>query len=313
MRYRPMGHSDLVVSVVGVGCNNFGRRIGPPETRAVIEAALDQGVTLFDTADSYGESEALLGEVLAGRRDTVVLATKFGNDTRGRVGAPGEPRGSRRYIRAAVESSLRRLRTDFIDLYQYHMPDGVTPMEETLAALDELVEEGLVRHIGSSNLAAWQVADADWLARTRGSARFIAAQNHYNLLHRAAEAELVPACLQYGIGLLPYFPLANGLLTGKYRRGAQPPVGTRLSSRPALIEEAPFTLLEALAAYAAERGRRLLDVAIGGLAARPAVACVIAGAMTPEQVRDNVAAGSWEPDPDDWADLDALLSTAGER
>jgi aryl-alcohol dehydrogenase-like predicted oxidoreductase len=307
MRYRRLGDSGLVVSVVGLGCNNFGRRLSVDQTRPVVEAALDAGITLFDTSDSYGDSEVQLGEVLAGRRDDVVLATKFGSDLRGRLGADWGARGSRRYIRKAVESSLTRLRTDWIDLYQLHFPDPSTPMEETLEALDELVTEGKVRYVGCSNLTAWQVADADWIARTRGLTRFVSAQNHYSLLERDVERELVPACERYGVGLLPYFPLANGLLTGKYRRDQPAPEGTRLADRPQALTDAVFDKIEALESYAAARGRSLLDVAIGGLAARPAVASVIAGATKPEQVQANAAAGGWEPSADDLAALDAVL------
>jgi aryl-alcohol dehydrogenase-like predicted oxidoreductase len=304
---RPLGTSGLVVSRVGLGCNNFGRRIGPEQTRAVVHAALDAGVTLFDTSDSYGDSEELLGAALAGRRDEVVIATKFGWDVGGANVPDWGARASRRYVRRAVERSLRRLGTDWIDLYQLHRPDGVTPMEETLAALTDLVREGKVRYIGSSNLAAWQITDADWIARTRGLERFVSAQNHYNLLERGVEAEVVPACLHHGIGLLPYFPLASGLLTGKYRRGEPPPPGTRLADRGLPPADDPrFDVVERLEAFARERGVTLLDVAIGGLAAQPAVASVIAGATTPEQVRANVAAGAWRPTAEDLAALDEI-------
>jgi aryl-alcohol dehydrogenase-like predicted oxidoreductase len=307
MAHRRLGDSGLVVSVVGLGCNNFGRRIDIDATRAVVDAAVDEGVTLFDTSDSYGESETFLGEALRGRRDDVVLATKFGSDLGGRLGAEWGARGSRRYIRRAVESSLTRLQTDWIDLYQLHFPDPATPIEETLAALDELVHEGKVRYIGSSNYAAWQVTEADWIARTSGGARFVSAQNHYSLLERDVERELVPACLAHGVGLLPYFPLANGLLTGKYRRGEQAPAGSRLADRPDRLTQTAFDTVEALEKYAAERGRTLLDVAIGGLAARPAVGSVIAGATRPEQIVANVAAGSWQPTDSDLTALDEIL------
>jgi aryl-alcohol dehydrogenase-like predicted oxidoreductase len=312
---RPLGTSGLVVSRVGLGCNNFGRRIGLDQARAVVDAAIDEGVTLFDTADSYGDSEEILGTALDGRRDRVVVATKFGWDVGGANGPDWGARGSRRYIRRAVERSLRRLRTDWIDLYQLHRPDGVTPMEETLAALTELVREGKVRYVGSSNLAAWQVADAEWLARTRGSERFVSAQNHYSLLDRGVEADLVPACERYGIGLLPYFPLANGLLTGKYRRGEAPPEGTRLAGPRGAGEltDERFDVVERLEAFAAERSLSLLDVAIGGLAAQPAVASVIAGATSPEQVKANVAGGAWRPSADDLAALDAIAPTPRSR
>lgn len=307
MRYRRLGDSGLVVSVVGLGCNNFGRRIDLEATRAVVDAAQDAGITLLDTADAYGASEEFLGEVLSGRRDEFVLATKFGVDLHGALGADGGARASRSYIRRAVERSLTRLRTDRIDLYQLHRPDGLTPIEETLSALTDLVREGKVRYVGSSNLAGWQVADADWTARAGGFERFVSAQNEYSLLERDAEDDVVPACEHFGIGLLPYFPLANGLLTGKYRRGTPPPEDARLHGRTDYLTDDRLDLVEALTGYADERGRSLLDVAVGGLAARPAVASVIAGATRPEQVRANAAAGAWEPAPDDLAALDELL------
>jgi aryl-alcohol dehydrogenase-like predicted oxidoreductase len=312
MRYRRLGSSGLVVSVVGLGCNNFGRRIDLEATRAVVDAALDVGVTFLDTADVYGDSEAFLGEVLQGRRDEVVLATKFGNPLRGALGEDHGARGSRWYVRRAVERSLRRLRTDHIDLYQLHRPDPQTPIEETLAALTELVREGKVRYVGHSNFAPWQVADADWTARSRGYERFISAQNEYSLIERNVEAELVPALQRYGLGLLPYFPLANGLLTGKYSRGAARPAGTRLHSPDydAYLTPERFDLIESLDRYAKERHRTLLDVAIGALAARPTVASVIAGATKPDQIRANAAAGAWTPGADDLAALEGLLSAA---
>lgn len=308
MEFRHLGESGLVVSVVGLGTNNFGMKLDDAESAAVVAAALDEGVTLFDTADSYGASEERLGAALKGVRDNVVIATKFGSDVRRRGHDNGEDwgaRGSRRYIVRAVESSLRRLNTDWIDLYQLHFPDPNTPIDETLAALHDLVQAGTVRYIGSSNLRGWQVADAEWVARTRGYTRFISAQNQYSLLERDVEADLVPALQRYGIGLLPYFPLASGLLTGKYRRGEAPPQGSRIQSwgRDSVLTDAMFDRLEALTAFAEERGVTLLDVAIGGLAAQPAVASVIAGATTPDQVRANVAAGSWQPSADDLARL----------
>jgi aryl-alcohol dehydrogenase-like predicted oxidoreductase len=306
MRYRRLGESGLAVSVVGLGCNNFGRRIGVEETRAVVRAAIDAGVTLFDTSDTYGDSEDFLGEVLGAERDGIVLATKFGMDMRGKLGPDWGARGSRRYVRKAVESSLRRLRTDWIDLYQLHTPDPQTPIEETLAALHELVVEGKVRYVGCSNFAGWQVADADWTARSQNLTRFVSAQNHYSLIERHAEVDLVPACTRFGLGVLPYFPLANGLLTGKYKRGEAAPEGTRLVSREDWLTDGRFDRVEALEAYAAQRGISILDVAIGGLAAKPAVASVIAGATKPEQVTANVEAGAWEPSPADLEALDAL-------
>ena len=321
MRYRQLGDCGLMVSVVGLGCNNFGHRIDKDQTQEVVEAALDAGVTLFDTSDSYGRprgtSEELLGEVLGTRRHDVIVATKFGGLTDGLNGPDWGVRGSRRYIRRAVEGSLRRLRTDYIDLYQMHFPDPVTPIEETLATLDDLVREGKVRYLGCSNFTGWQIADADWTARTGGHARFVSAQNNYNLIERDVEADVVPACEHYGLGVVPYYPLASGLLTGKYRRGQPAPDGSRLagaalSRGSQRLTDANFDRVERLAAYAEERGRSLLDVAIGGLAAQPAVASVIAGATGPEQVRVNVAAGRWEPSADDVTALDAV-SPRGER
>jgi aryl-alcohol dehydrogenase-like predicted oxidoreductase len=307
MRYQQLGESGLTVSVIGLGGNNFGGRIGLAETRSVVDAALDCGVTLIDTADIYGNhggSEELLGQVLAGRREHVVLATKFGMD----MGDGTVARGSRSYIRRAVEASLRRLHTDYIDLYQYHAPDGVTPLEETLATLDNLITDGKVRYIGSSNFSGWQIADANWIARTQHQARFVSAQNHYNLLQRDAEQEVIPSCVNRGVGVLPYFPLANGLLTGKYCRGQAPPRGTRLSGRESELTDDVFDKLEALERFGVERGRSLLDVAIAGLAAMPGIASVIAGATKPEQVRANAAAGAWELSSDELDKLRSALS-----
>jgi aryl-alcohol dehydrogenase-like predicted oxidoreductase len=246
----------------------------------------------------------MLGKALGSHRSDVVIATKFGSDMQGRNGADWGARASRRYIRAAVTASLNRLRTDWIDLYQLHEPDGVTPFEETLAALDEVVAEGKVRYIGSSNLAAWQVIEADWVARTGGFERFISAQNKYSVYDRSAEAELIPACEHVGIGFLPYFPLEYGLLTGKYRRDERAPEGSRLAVEKARFENADFDRIEALEGFAAERGIGPLEMAIGGLAAQPAVASVIAGATKPEQVRANVAASAWQPSTEDLAALD---------
>ncbi len=307
MRYRQLGDSGLTVSVVGLGCNQFGSRCGLEETRAVVEAGLEAGIILLDTADVYGNrggSETLLGQVLKGRREQVVLATKFGGDM---GGGPGEARGSRRYVRRAIAGSLRRLDTDYLDLYQMHVPDPKTPVEETLSALDELVHEGKVRYLGSSNFASWQVVEAEWVARSQHRTRFTAAQNRYNLLERQAERELVPACRVYEIGLLPFFPLAMGRLTGKYRRGEAPPEGTRLAGRPALLSDQVFDAVEDLERYAAERGRSLLEVAVGGLAAQPAVGSVIAGATRADQVRANAAAGDWTPSLEELAALRAVL------
>jgi aryl-alcohol dehydrogenase-like predicted oxidoreductase len=312
MEYRQLGRSGLTVSVVGLGCNNFGGArssehvaaygaLDLDQTRAVVDTAFDAGVTFLDTANIYGKggSERFLGEILKDRRDEVVIGTKWGG---------GEPAGvawgSRRYIRRALEGSLRRLDTDFIDLYQLHWPDPLTPLEETLAALDELVHEGKLRYVGSSHFAAWEVVDADWTARSRGYERMISAQNHYNLLERDAEKELIPACVHVGVGLLPYFPLASGLLTGKYRRNGPAPQGARLAGRE--ISAATFDRLEALEGFAHERGHTLLELAIAGLAVRPAVASVITGATSPSQILANVAAAEWRLGPDDLTALDGL-------
>jgi aryl-alcohol dehydrogenase-like predicted oxidoreductase len=306
MEYRRLGTSGLAVSAVGLGTNNFGMKLDEEGCREVLDAALAEGITLIDTADSYGESEARLGKLLQGRRDDVVLATKFGSDVSKRGGDNGADwgaRGSRRYIRRAVESSLQRLQTDWIDLYQIHRPDPETPIEETLSALDDLVHEGKVRYVGHSNFDGFQTAHAEWVARTRGFERFISAQNEYSLLKTKAERELVPALLEYGIGLLPYFPLASGLLTGKYGRGADLPDNSRLKLWGMTVSDRDWDKVERLTAFADERGISLLDVAIGGLLARPAVSSVIAGATTAEQVRANVRAGSWVPSVEDAAAL----------
>ena len=303
MRTRRLGSSDLEVTVVGLGCNNFGGRIDEAASRAVIDAALEVGVTFFDTADVYGNkggSEEIIGRALAGRRDQVVLATKFGHD----LGDGETARGARPYVRKAVEASLRRLQTDWIDLYQYHLPDGVTPVDETLAALDELVQEGTVRAIGSSNFTAQMVEEGAAVAAERGLTPFAGEQSEYSWLVREAEDELLPACERLGVGFIPYFPLASGLLTGKYRRGEPAPQGTRLHGRE--LEDAKLDRVERLAAFATERGVTLLDIAIGGLAAQPGVASVIAGATKADQVRANAAAGAWEPSADDLAALRAL-------
>jgi len=302
---RRLGEDGPQVSAVGLGCNNFGMRVGLEETRAVVDTALAAGVALFDTADIYGGkggSESFLGEALEGRRDDVVVATKFGGD----IGDGTKARGSRAYIRKAIEGSLRRLRTDYVDLYQYHTPDHVTPFEETFAALDELVREGKVRYVGHSNLEAAQVEEIDASCREHGWARPVSAQNEYSLLRREAEEELLPTCERLGVGVLPYFPLASGLLTGKYRRDQPRPEGTRLSGRQEVFTEETFDRLEALERFAAGRGLTMLQVAIGALLAQPAVASVIAGATKPEQVRANVEATGWEPSAEDLAELDLL-------
>jgi aryl-alcohol dehydrogenase-like predicted oxidoreductase len=311
MTYQQLGLSGLTVSTVGLGCNNFGARMADEDVPAVVNTAIDTGITLFDTADVYGNaggSEVLLGEALGSRRGEVIIATKFGSDMRGANGPDWGARGSRRYIRIAVDNSLRRLGTDWIDLYQLHEPDPNTPIEETLAALTEIVAEGKVRYIGSSNLAGWEVMDADWTARTSGFEAFTSAQNEYSWLNRSVETEVVPALEHTGQSLLPYFPLASGLLTGKYHRGEPAPAGTRLARNSLRLDKANFDLIEAIEAYAAERGLSMLQVAIGGLAAMPTVGSVIAGATSEEQVKQNVADGLWVPSGDD---LEALLEITG--
>ena len=306
MTYRQLGTSGLTVSVVGIGCNNFGARMADEDVPRVVDAAIDAGVTLFDTADIYGGaggSETLLGAALKGKRDQVVLATKFGMDMQGTNGPDWGVRGSRRYIRLAVEASLRRLQTDWIDLYQMHRPDDRTPIEETLDVLTDLVHEGKVRYLGSSNFPGWQVLDADWTARSAGLESFVSDQSEYSWLSRGVESELVPALEHTGKGLLPYFPLASGLLTGKYKRGVDAPAGSRLAARPEAVAEADFDVIEALEKFAADRGVSMLEVAVGGLAAMPTVGSVIAGATSVEQVRSNVEAGTWAPTDEDLVEL----------
>ena len=309
MRTRRLGSSDLEVTVVGLGCNNFGGRIDEEASRAVIDAALDAGVTFFDTADVYGNrggSEEIIGRALRGRRDQVVLATKFGHD----LGDGETARGGRAYIRKAIEASLRRLQTDWIDLYQYHRPDGVTPIDETLGALHELVQEGTVRAIGSSNFTAAMVEDAHTIARERELTCFASEQSEYSWLARGAEDELLPTCERLGIGFIPYFPLASGLLTGKYRRGEPAPEGTRLHGRE--LDDEKLDRVERLEAFASERGIKLLEAAIGGLLGQPAVTSVIAGATKPKQVRANAMAGDWGPSTDDLAALRSLSVVSNE-
>jgi aryl-alcohol dehydrogenase-like predicted oxidoreductase len=309
MTYRPLGESGLLVSAVGIGCNAFSRRVDQDGVADILAAARDTGVTLLDTADVYGvtlgASEEMLGVALEGQRDEFVVATKFGGGRQ----PDGRARASRSTIVTAVEDSLRRLRTDHIDLYQLHVPDDVTPIEETLSALTDLVRAGKVRYVGSSNFAAWQIADADWTARAVGLERFVSAQNGYSLLDRAVEDEVVPACETYGIGLLPYFPLEYGLLTGKYRRGEEAPPGSRAAldpERSQWLRDAEWDRIEALTSYAEERDLSLLDVAIAGLASQPAVGSVISGATRGEQVRANAAALRWQPTAEDLVELDAL-------
>jgi aryl-alcohol dehydrogenase-like predicted oxidoreductase len=302
MRTRALGRGGPEVSVVGLGTNNFGARCDYEQSAAVLDAAIDAGVTLIDTADIYsqGTSEEYIGRALEGRRERVLIATKFGKPMQSNASSS---RGSPEYIRWSVEGSLRRLRTSVIDVYQMHEPDSSTPIEETLGVLDELVREGKVRFIGSSNFSPAEIEDSDGLARERGLARFVAAQNEYSLVKRDAEIDLLPLCERLGIGVLPYFPLASGLLTGKHTPGEVPTEG-RLAGREIPAER--WQRVEALQRFADERGVNLLDVAIGGLLATPAIASVIAGATKPEEVRDNVKAGEWEPSADDVAALLAL-------
>ncbi|HWD68687.1 MAG TPA: aldo/keto reductase [Solirubrobacteraceae bacterium] len=299
---RPLGHSSIQVSVVGLGCNQFGGRLDLAGTREVIDGAISHGITFLDTADRYGNtrSEEFIGEVLKGRRDEVVLATKFGMD----VGDGWDgPRGTPEYIRHAVENSMRRLQVEVIDLYWYHRPDGVTPIGETLAGLDELVRAGKVRAIGASNFTVAQIREAEQAAAERGLTRFTAIQNEYSLLHREPEHEVLPVCEELDLAFIPYYPLASGLLTGKYRRDQAAPAGARLSEREQIASDEQWRLVEALSEYAGERGVPLTDVAIGALLTQPAVASVITGATRASQLESNAAAASWKPSA---ADLEAL-------
>jgi aryl-alcohol dehydrogenase-like predicted oxidoreductase len=315
MNRRSLGKSGLQVSTVGLGCNNFGGRIDLDATRKVVHKALDLGITLFDTADIYGDdggSEDCLGQILGDRRKDIVLATKFGME----FGKTGVMKGaSRRYIMSAVEDSLRRLKTDWIDLYQLHAPDPLTSMEETLRSLDDLVRQGKVRYIGCSNLPAWQVVEAQWIARQQGLESFISCQDEYSLVRRDLESELQPAMQRYDLGLLPFFPLASGLLTGKYKRNAPPPEGTRFATTQRLADRyataANWAIVEGLADFCAKRGHSLLELAFSWLLARPPVASVIAGATKPEQLEQNVKAADWALTPEDLAEIDRLTLTKG--
>ena len=311
MQLRRLGNSGLKVSVIGLGCNNFGMRIDQAQTRMVVDAALDCGVNFFDTADIYGaaKSEVFLGEALKGKRDKAVLATKFANPM-----GEGEylRGGARRYIVKAVEDSLKRLHTDHIDLYQMHVPDPDTPIEETLRALDDLVRAGKVLYVGNSNFAGWQIADADWISRSNGLERFVSAQNNFSLLERGVEREVLPACERFGLGLLPYFPLASGFLTGKYQRGEPPRQGTRLAAwgkrGAAALSDRNFDRLEALEHWAMQRGRRILDLAFAWLLGHGVVSSVIAGATTPEQVEANARCAEWILTPAEVEEVRALLA-----
>ncbi len=310
MEYRKLGKSGLKVSVVGLGTNNFGMRCDAEQTRAVVQRALDEGITLLDTADFYGNrggSEELLGKALGDRRHDAIIATKFGVPM---GGSPYQRGASRRYIAGAAEASLKRLSTDYIDLYQIHFPDPDTPQQETLEALSDLVRAGKVRYIGCSNFAAWQMVDALWISRTDHLASYISAQNQYNLLERRIETELAPACRQFGIGILPYFPLASGLLTGKYRRGAEPPAGTRMAlMRPMVsrfLTDKNFTVVEGLEEFARGHAHSILELAVSWLASQAEVSSVICGATSPEQVSQNVKACGWKLTAEEIAEVDKL-------
>ena len=310
MEIRNLGQSGLRVSAIGLGCNNFGGRIGLDATRAVIHKALDLGITLFDTADTYGDrggSETLMGQILGDDRKRIVLATKFAmpmDDVGVKIG------GSRRYIMQAVEDSLRRLRTDWIDLYQMHQTDPRTPIEETLRALDDLVRQGKVRYIGCSNFPAWQLVEAAWTARSHGLNPFVSCQDEYSLIFRKPEADLMPAARKYGMGMLPYFPLASGLLTGKYRRNAPMPPGTRLAGTQRLAEryltERNWGIAERLGDFVEQRGHTMLELAFSWLLAQAPVTSVIAGATRPEQLEQNVKAGAWVLSAEERAEIDRI-------
>jgi aryl-alcohol dehydrogenase-like predicted oxidoreductase len=307
MEYRRLGNSGLQVSLAGLGCNNFGMRIDAEQSRDVVHRALDEGITLFDTADIYGnrgQSEEMLGNALGNRRHEIVLASKFGMAM---GDGPYKTGGARRYIMAACEASLKRLGTDYLDLYQIHQPDPATPEEETLATLDNLVRAGKVRYLGNSNYAGWQVADAAWIAKEHGWAPYVSAQNHYNLLNREIEKELIPACRHFGVGILPFFPLASGFLTGKYRRGEEPKQGTRFAAMRRLADpmmtDANFKTIEQLDEFARKRDHSLTDLAVGWLATQPEISSVISGATSPEQVKENAKAINWRLTAEEMAEV----------
>jgi len=310
MELRRVGASGLKVSEIGLGCNNFGMRIEQEAITAVVDAALEAGINFFDTADVYGgaKSEVMLGKALGNRRKDVIVATKFAMP----MGESAYMRGgSRRYVLAAVEASLDRLGTDYIDLYQMHGPDPGTPIEETIDALDDVVRSGKARYVGCSNFAGWQIADADWTAKVRGLSRFITAQNQFSLLERNVAREVIPACNRFGLGLLPYFPLASGLLTGKYHRGEAPPEGTRLAlwgrRGQEAMSERNFDRIEKLAGWAAERGHGLLELAFAWLLGHDVIPSVIAGATSPEQVKVNVSTAAWKLTPQEVAEVAELV------
>lgn len=314
MEQRTLGKSGLLVSSIGLGCNNFGGRLDLEGTRAVIHAAFDHGITLFDTADVYGNqggSETLMGQVLGEKRKDIVLASKFGLPMDGENGRLQG--GSRRYIMSAVEASLKRLRTDWLDLYQYHRPDKTTPTEETLRALDDFVRQGKVRYIGCSNMPAWQVVEAQWTSKHLGLNSFVSCQDEYSLLVRGIEQGVAPVAARYGLGLLPYFPLASGMLTGKYKRGAPPPAGTRMAGtdRYARYQTTEsFDVVEKLEAFAKARGHTLVELAFSWLLAKAPVSSVIAGATKPEQIAQNVKAGDWKLTPAEIAEVEAIAAPA---
>jgi aryl-alcohol dehydrogenase-like predicted oxidoreductase len=319
IEYRNLGASGLIVSTIGLGCNNFGRTGTATETQdgtnAVIDAAIGAGVTLFDTADIYGAerglSETLMGNALKGKRGDIVLATKFGMDMGGANGPDWNARGSRRYIRLAVEASLRRLQTDWIDLYQLHVPDPNTPIEETLDTLDDLIGEGKIRYIGHSNLAGWQIADAEYTARLHGHPRFISAQNEYSLLVRDAEQEVLPAVNAYGLGFLPFFPLYNGLLTGKFNREGGPADSRIMMIRKHLADNAPWDTIDRYQAFCEERSVSMLEATFAWLLAQPGLSSVIAGATKPEQIIQNAdAATAWTPSAADIAEISGIFAPA---
>lgn len=312
MEYRNLGSSGLRVSLVGLGCNNFGMRLNLDETRTVVDRAIEKGITFFDTADMYGArggSEEQLGEILGHRRKEIVLASKFGmamSDDGTKIGA------SRRYIMTAVEDSLRRLKTDWLDLYQLHQPDPATPLDETLRALDDLITQGKVRYIGCSNLPAWQVVESQWVSKSQGLNRFVSCQDEYNILNRKIEDELLPSMEQYGCGLLPYFPLASGLLTGKYKKDDMPK-GARLTDMPTFanrvyLTEENFGIVEKLNAFATKAGHSLLELAFSWTAKRTTTASIIAGATKPEQIDANVDAVMWDMSSEEIRKIDEISS-----
>lgn len=310
MEYRNLGDSGLKISLAGLGCNNFAMKCDAEQTRAVVHRALDEGVTFFDTADIYGRrggSEEMLGKALGPRRREVIVASKFGMPM---GDGPYLRGGSRRYVTAAAEASLKRLGTDYIDVYQIHQPDPETPQEETLSALDDLVRAGKVRYLGNSNFSGWEVADADWISRTRGIARYVSAQNQYNLLDRKIERDLLPACKKFGLGMLPYFPLASGFLTGKYRRGTEAPAGTRLALMAPMAKQVMtdqnFATLEKLEEFSRQHGHTIVELAMSWLACQPIVSSVISGATHPDQVTENVKACQWKLSAEELKEVDTI-------